>query len=70
MKISKCPFSIGQRVKFAPSKRTEGLYQDIDRFGINVGEIAEIKEIRDDIYLYFKNGKGGWPWNEFVKINT
>jgi hypothetical protein len=26
-----------------------------------------IAEIRDDTYLYFNSGAGGWPWNEFVR---
>lgn len=60
-----CPFRVGDRVVFSPSERTLGLYQDIDRFGIKVGEQYTVMEIRDGTYLYFENGAGGWPWNEF-----
>jgi len=62
-----CPFLIGDRVRFTPSERTKGLYQNIENFGVKVGEVRTIREIRDDIYLYFENGEGGWPWTEFVK---
>jgi hypothetical protein len=64
--MTKCPFNVGDMVKFSPSLRTQGLYQDPDRFGLNVGEIAQVKEIRNDLYLYFEEGRGGFPWNEFV----
>jgi hypothetical protein len=60
-----CPFRPGDRVVFSPSKRTERLYQDIERFGVKVGEVRAIVEIREGTYLYFEGGLGGWPWNEF-----
>lgn len=62
---STCPFRVGDRVIFTPSERTRGLYQDVDRFGVRPGEPYVIAEIRDGTYLYFENGSGGWPWNEF-----
>ena len=62
-----CPFAVGDRVTFAPSERTRGHYQDIERFGVRVGETLTVKEIREGIYLYFENNAGGWPWNEFTK---
>ena len=65
MSQTQCPFRVGDRVRFAPSERTRGLYQSIESFGIKPGEIQPIAEIRDGFYLYFANGKGGWPWNEF-----
>lgn len=64
-KTPACPFRVGDRVRFSPSERTRGLYQDISSFGIDIGEEATIREIKDGIYLYFDNGVGGWPWNEF-----
>ena len=66
---SHCPFVVGDRVTFSPSLRTQGLCQNIERFGVRVGETLTIKRIRDGIYLYFDNGAGGWPWNEFVKAS-
>jgi hypothetical protein len=60
-----CPFRVGDRVVFSPSERTRGLYQDIDAFGIRIGEERIIVDIRDGTYLYFEDGAGGWPWNEF-----
>jgi len=64
--MKKCPFKVGDKVRFSPSPRTRGLYQNLDRFGIKKGEVLPITEIRDGLYLYFENGHGGFPWNEFV----
>ena len=64
---TRCPYSAGDAVTFNPSERTQGLYQDIERFGVRVGETLVIEEIRDGMYLYFKGGIGGWPWNEFSR---
>jgi hypothetical protein len=66
MKTKKSPFKVGDYVCFTPSNRTSGLYQDIERFGVRVGDIYKIKEIKDGIYLYFETGQGGWPWTEFT----
>jgi len=60
-----CPFSIGEPVVFTPSARTRGLYQDIERFGMDEGKTYVVREIRDDMYIYTDNGAGGWPWTEF-----
>ena len=50
---------------FTPSERTRGHYQDIEAFGVAIGQELAIAEIRDGMYLYFEGGVGGWPWNEF-----
>ena len=63
-----CPFAVGDWVKFAPSERTRGHYQDIESFGVPVGAVLPIAEIREDCYLYFASGIGGWPWNEFTAV--
>ena len=63
-----CPFSGGDLVRFAPSSRTVGHYQDIERFGVKPDEVREIVEIRDNCYLYFSDDAGGWPWNDFVAV--
>ena len=65
-----CPFSIGDLVQFNPSERTKGLYQDIGRFGLQPNEIAIVREVREGVYLYFDNGRGGFPWNEFIRVET
>jgi len=62
-----CPYKIGDLVRFCPSDRVRGHYQGIDRFGIKIGDDAEIKSIKDGIYLYFDHG-GGWPWTEFKLV--
>ena len=65
---TECPFKVGDIVRFTPSERTTAHYQDIERFGVRVGEVRTVREIRDGTYLYFENGAGGWPWNEFSKV--
>jgi hypothetical protein len=67
MNQEECPFHVGDTVEFTPCQGTRGLYQDIERFGIRVGEKRVIEEIREGTYLYFSGGAGGWPWNEFTK---
>lgn len=64
-----CPFEIGERVRFTPSERTRGLYQDIESFGIKPGEELPIAEVRGGCYLYFAGGVGGWPWSEFTRAS-
>jgi very-short-patch-repair endonuclease len=61
-----CAFTVGDQVRFSPSARTRGLYQDIERFGVRIGNVYKILEIKDGMYLYFDSGVGGWPWNEFT----
>jgi hypothetical protein len=63
----KCPFKIGDTVRFTPSERTKGLYQDIERFGLKVNEERQITNIKEDTYLYFQEA-GGMPWNEFTLV--
>ena len=64
--MRKCPFKVGDKVRFSPSARTRGLYQNLDRFGLKIDQVLPITEIRDGLYLYFEDGSGGFPWNEFV----
>ena len=64
---SSCPFKVGETVRFTPSARTRGHYQDIGGLGVAPGEELPIAEIRDGIYLYFAGGAGGWPWTEFSR---
>ena len=68
MTSPKCPFNVGDAVRFTPSQRTRGLYQDLERFGLRTDEEAVIREIRDGVYLYFDEGRGGMPWNEFSPV--
>ena len=65
MSSSSCPFRVGQLVRFTPTERTRGLYQSIGGFGLEPGDVQPIAEIREGVYLYFADGTGGWPWNEF-----
>ncbi len=42
---SNCSYKVGDKVKFKPSERKRGLYQDIDSFGISIGEVITVGEI-------------------------
>jgi hypothetical protein len=64
-----CPFQVGEMVRFNPSERTLGHYQDIASLGIEPGEAMPVAEIRGGCYLYFAGGVGGWPWTEFVAVS-
>lgn len=66
----KCPFCVGDLVQFTPSERTQGLYQNINRFGLEIGQEAVITEIRGGVYLYFGKNIGGFPWNEFTLVKN
>ena len=55
---TECPFAIGDWVRFSPSARTLALYQDVEAFGVKIGEAVQITEIRDGCYLYFASGGG------------
>ena len=63
-----CPFDIGDVVRFTPSERTRGHYQDIESFGVKIGQEVEVKKIKDDMYLYFADDAGEWPFNEFELV--
>ena len=69
MEASDCPFEIGDLVRFTPSTRTRGLYQDVEGFGVRIGEVLPIRRIKDDTYLYFDQNKGEWPWTEFTLVS-
>jgi hypothetical protein len=66
--MGQCLFSAGDVVRFTPSERTRGIYQDIESFGVKLNQELKIKKIVDDTYLYFDNDVGGWPWNEFTLV--
>ncbi len=70
MKRKACPFKIGDYVRFTPSRRTMGWYQNIEQFGVKVDEVRQIEAIKDGVYLYFDSGQGGWPWNEFTLVKA
>ena len=65
-----CPFKVGDIVRFTPQERTIGHYQDIERFAVKIGQELPIKSIKENMYLYFENDGGGWPWNEFTLVKS
>jgi hypothetical protein len=65
---SKCPFKVGEMVKFTPSPDARKSSKIIELCGLEINEIAKIAEIRGGIYLYFEDGRGGFSWNEFSSI--
>ena len=66
IEASKCPFKVGDMVKFTPSSRTRGHYQNVEQLtGLKANDVGKITEIRGGIYLDLDNGRGGFPWEEF-----
>ncbi len=63
-----CPFQVGDKVKFVPSERTQGLYQDIEGMGVSIDEVITIGKIKDNCCIYSNNDKGGWPWTEWEAV--
>lgn len=63
-----CPYDVGDVVRFTPSERTKGLCQHFERFGLAIGKELPIQEIRDEMFLYFDNGAGGFAYNEFSLV--
>jgi hypothetical protein len=70
MKKKPCPFKVGDYVRFTPSKRTLGLYQNIEGFGVSLSDVRQIQAIKNGLYLYFGPEQGGWPWNEFTLVKA
>jgi hypothetical protein len=68
--VQQCPFAVGDVVRFTPSERTRGHYQNIEGRGLTIGQEATITRIKDDTYLYFIGNVGGWPWNEFTLVRN
>jgi len=71
MFVSKCPFKLGDKVKFVPSERTKGWHQhSFERLGLKPGQVGQIEEIRENTYIYIdKEKKGGFPWTDFRKVD-
>ncbi len=65
---TKCSFIVGDVVRFTPKERTKGQYQNIERFGVKIGQDLPITNVKDDTYLYFENDIGGWSWTEFTLV--
>lgn len=70
METKKCPYKVGDRVKFVPGERTIGWHQTtMERQGLQAGYVGIIREIKDDTYIYLDGEKGGFPWTDFQKAN-
>ena len=65
-----CPFKIGDKLRFNPSERTQGLYPSIENKGVSIGEVITVGRISDDCYIYSQAEKGGWPWNEWEAVES
>jgi hypothetical protein len=65
---SKCPFNVGDIVRFTPCTETRGLSEVIQHSGLKINETGKIGEIRGGVFLYFEDGRGGFPWKEFSPV--
>lgn len=68
-RIKKCPFKIGDRVKFTPNQRAIGWYQhSFERMKIHPGYEGTITAIKEETFIYLDKKIGGFPWTNFKKI--
>ena len=64
----KCPFKIGDSVKFIPSERFKCWHQEsFYRLNIYPGYIGKVTKIEKDTFIYLDGNKGGFHWIEFKK---
>ncbi len=68
-KQEKCPFKIGDKVKFNPSDHCKGWHQEsFKRLGIHPGYIGKVTRIEKEMFIYLDDNKGGLHWIEFKKV--
>ncbi len=66
----KCPYKVGDRVKFVPGERTIGWHQPkMESQGLHAGYVGTVTQVKDGIYIYLDGDKGGFPWTDFQKVN-
>lgn len=64
----KCPYKIGDKVKFEPSEHCKGWHQEsFDRLRIYPGYIGKITKIEKDLFIFLDDNRGGFHWIEFKK---
>jgi len=67
--MEKCPYKIGDKVRFIPSQHSKGWTPHRDTWGLVDNEIYKILDIKDDVYLYvLHNQSNGWHWKDFEII--
>jgi hypothetical protein len=66
LKDTMIPFKIGDRVVFSPDERTIGWsWATFDRVRLKPGDVGVVTEIKDGVYLYLDDGRGGFHWECF-----
>lgn len=62
------PFKIGDVVRFTPSAGFAGYRGKVVEGGIAEGFEGEISSIRDKVYLFFEEDRGGVHYSEFTLV--
>ncbi len=63
----KCPFKIGDRVRFCPDERTIGwTYATFDRVRLKPGDTGTVTRIEGGQYLFLDDERGGFHWECFA----
>ncbi len=69
---TKCPFIIGDLVRYKPSGRTIGLNAMTDLANLKVGQTYRIVDVVKDMYVVVEGFEdsptGGLAWNEFERV--
>lgn len=62
------PYNIGDRLVFSPDARTIGwIWPTFERVHLKPGDIGVVTRIRDGVYIYLDDGRGGFHWECFKR---
>jgi hypothetical protein len=62
------PFKIGDRLVFSPDGRTVGwTWPTFERVRLKPGDSGVVTEIKNGVYIYLDDGRGGFHWECFKR---
>jgi hypothetical protein len=64
------PFKIGDRLIFSPDERTVGwIGPTFEKVHLKPGDSGVVTRIKDGMYIYLDNERGGFHWECFKRAN-
>jgi hypothetical protein len=68
--MDKCPYKIGDKVRFKPSQHSTGWTPHRETWGLVDDEAYKILDIQNGVYLYVsENQSNGWHWKDFEIVD-
>jgi hypothetical protein len=62
------PFKVGDRLVFSPNERTVGwIWSSFKRVRLKPGDVGVVTQIKDGVYIYLDDGRGGFHWECFKR---